>query len=436
VGVLPTLLARPLALLDHLNTHPVDVVEASFGATRALFVKDPLLARRILADQSGGYVQSPMYRKLREIIGTGLTAADGKDWQAMRRAWNAQFTDEALEESWPRLAAGFDTLGARWEAAARAGEPIELYRDMLHVTLANIFALAIGPEEVPHAYLKAFEVFSETAGRNLFLPFVMPDKALALLGGKVRAAKAEVCDNLRMLVRRHQAQGVQGTPTFVRRIASAYAHLPARELEDLLVDQVLTLLLAGHETSASVLTWLFYYTSRDPEIAARVIAECRGAATDRCATIEEALPYTGAVLDEATRLASPTWILSRSVGRATRVGGVEAKVGDLVMISPYSLHRDPRHWDRPEAFRPERFFAEGGKRKVPKAFLPFGFGARYCIGAKLATTESLLAVARLLPRFALRPLGKPPGTRACVVLRLSHPVPCAVSLREDTVPKP
>jgi cytochrome P450 len=179
-----------------------------------------------------------------------------------------------------------------------------------------------------------------------------------------------------------------------------------------LQDEVLTLLLAGHETTASTLSWTWYLIDRHPEVAERMRAEAIAVLGDRTPRFEDlhALTYTGMVIQEAMRMYPPVWALTRRALRADEVGGYRVPAGADVMISPYTLHRNPAFWPDPQRFDPQRFEPTGAVAAAHRyAYIPFGAGPRVCVGSHLGTLEATLVAAMVARRFRLE---LPPGQQA------------------------
>jgi cytochrome P450 len=191
-----------------------------------------------------------------------------------------------------------------------------------------------------------------------------------------------------------------------------------------LVDEVLTLIVAGHETTASALNWTWYLLSQHPDCEARLHRELDAAPKNLESLAQiESLPYTSYVAQEALRLYPPGWLLSRRAIEADVLGGFAIPAGADVLLSPYILHRHPRYWLEPERFRPERFDTEHENERPRFAYMPFAAGPRHCIGESLAMYEMLLHLYHVARRFQLKftPTG-PLELEAQVNLRTRHPL--------------
>ena len=168
-------------------------------------------------------------------------------------------------------------------------------------------------------------------------------------------------------------------------------------------DEVITLFLAGHETTALTLSWTFYLLSRHPDARAALEAEVDAALLGRSPGAADLfrLPFTEAVVSEALRLYPPAYVLGREAAEDTEIGGFPAPRGTTVFMSPWVVHRDPRYFEDPEAFRPQRWL-DGLAKRLPRcAYLPFGGGPRLCIGQSFAMMEAVLLLATVCQRFRL-----------------------------------
>ena len=176
-----------------------------------------------------------------------------------------------------------------------------------------------------------------------------------------------------------------------------------RMSDEQLRDEVITLLLAGHETNALALSWAWYLLSRHPEVEARLLEELREVLGDRAPTVDDVprLRYAGMVIRESMRLYPPAWGLSREAIEECEIGGYRVPAGTQLFIVLWVLHRDPRYFEDPETFYPERW-EDGSAGRIPRyAYLPFGAGPRLCIGSSFAMTEAILLLATMAKRFRL-----------------------------------
>jgi cytochrome P450 len=206
--------------------------------------------------------------------------------------------------------------------------------------------------------------------------------------------------------------------------------MPRRQVR----DELVTLMLAGHETTANGLAWLWYLLDRHPDARERLVAEVDAVATGDRVEVADAdrLVWTRACFQEAMRLFPPAWILEREAAVDDEIGGYHIPRGTTVIIPVFNVHRDPRWWPDPEAFDPERFLGAAPPRGT---YLPFGAGKRVCIGASFALLEATLIVAAVVRRFTLElAAGADVAPEATVTLRPRHGLPMLVRRREQPAP--
>jgi len=192
-----------------------------------------------------------------------------------------------------------------------------------------------------------------------------------------------------------------------------------------LIDEIMTLIVAGHETTASGLNWTWYLLAQHPRVEARLHAEIDAAAELAAPTVSEmdSLGYTRSVIDEALRLYPPGWLLSRRTIEADVLGGYPVPAGTNVLLPLYLLHRHPRFWKRPEEFEPERFAPEHEAERPRFAYMPFAAGPRHCIGETFALYEMLVHLYKVARRYRLRYVpDKPLELEAQINLRTRHPL--------------
>jgi cytochrome P450 len=300
-----------------------------------------------------------------------------------------------------------DELLDRW--SARAGERIDMAEEMAGLTLDIVGRALFGAE----LGAEAQQVYADMAQ-------AMSGWEKMMLPGGARLMRLPIPAFKRMWA------GAAGLDAVVRRLIAASAQRKAEPVHgvdvvgDLLDaeidgerlsseavrDEAMTLLMAGHETTANLLTWAWHLLSRNPDVAARLRRE--SAALGHAPSYEDlrSLPYTYGVVAEVLRLFPPAWVLEREVTEEIVLDGWTIPVGAIVLASQFALHRDPRFWEEPTAFRPERWltaegtFSDDAPGQPRGAFFPFGAGTRVCVGESFAWTEAVLVLARVAPHWA------------------------------------
>ncbi|HWP28608.1 MAG TPA: cytochrome P450, partial [Chloroflexota bacterium] len=295
-----------------------------------------------------------------------------------------------------------EQLLATW----RDGEVRDIHQEMMRLTLQIVARALFGADVADEAAVvdEALRVALERFGTRLSsLAFLLPDTLPTPDNwGFLRAARRLDAIVYRIIAARRASGADRGDLLSILLRARDEADgggMTDRQLH----DEVMTLLLAGHETTAIALSWTWYLLSQHPAVEARLLAELQAVLGGRAPTAEDLprLPYTEWVLWEALRLYPPAWALAREAVQDCEIGGYPVPAGTIVVMSQWLLHRDPRYFDAPERFLPERW-ADGLAKRLPRyAYFPFGGGPRLCIGAGFASLEAALVLATVLPRFRL-----------------------------------
>jgi cytochrome P450 len=302
---------------------------------------------------------------------------------------------------------------ARWEALAARGELVNLTEEMSDLTLEIVMRSLIG-RDLERVTLELganpFEVVAKDSARNL--QFVYKFRSLTGLVQKLLA--------------RRRAQPDEEHFDYLAMLLSARDKETGRPMSDgELIDEILTLIVAGHETTASGLNWTWYLLSQHPEAEARLHAELDAAPELAAPSLVqvEALAYTQQVINEALRLYPPGWVLSRRTIEADVLGGYPVPARTNVLLPLYLVHRHPRFWKDPEVFWPERFAPEHEAERPRFAYMPFAAGPRHCIGETLALFEMFVHLYKVARRYRLRYVpDKPLELEAGINLRTRHPL--------------
>jgi cytochrome P450 len=389
-----------------------DIVRGSFFFLRSSFILNaPDAIRHVLVDNYENYSRTPAgLRVLRPMLGEGLLIAEGRAWKHQRRTLAPAFTPRAVTTLIPHMVAVTDETIANLRRGD--GGAVDLREIMQHMTLeiAGRTMFSFGMER-HGATLRDFVMeYANQLAKPSFLDLILP-----LNWPTPR-------DFPRARFRKRWTQFV-GMLMAERRAAGKQEGAPARDLFDLmnaardpetgeafseaqLGDQVATMILAGHETTATALFWALYLLALDPVAQEQLAAEARQVSADGEADLDR-LKFTRAVVDETMRLYPPAFLIARAAAGNDEVAGIPIKKHDVILIAPWLLHRHEKLWRDPNAFVPERFLSPA---PPPDrfAYLPFGVGARVCIGAHFALVEATLVLARIIAAFRVTLLDKDP----------------------------
>lgn len=403
-GGVPVLGRLPAIARDPLGTFAAvaslgDVVDLGttwdpvVGVSRVRLVTQPALVERLLLDTSR---YDKDYRVLAPVMGDGLFTSAGETWRQQRRMLQPAFLRAAHAGFADAMRAATEARLARWDA----GGVVDLASEMSALTLDIVLRALFGSEarDVEAEVAAGLREAVPLLDARIWLPS-LPDAVPTPANVRLRRAVARL-------------DHVVGRVVDARRAGEPRADLLGvllAEHEDpsdpaaarAVRDQVVTFLLAGHETTAAALTWTCWCLHQDPDALARARDEVRGAAGD----LPDQVPFVAACFQEGTRLYPPVWAFARTATVDGALGSWDARRGDVFFVSPWLLHRRGEDFVDPERFAPERFLAAATWH--PFAYLPFGGGPRTCIGARFAAMEGSIVLAALLRRGAPRFLGVP-----------------------------
>lgn len=373
-------------------------------------VMDPTALRRILLEKVEEYPKSVVTKNLlRPAIGESLFVAEGAHWRWQRRAAAPTFSARNIGALAPVMTAAAEASADR--IATAGPRAVNVYDEMVRATFEVISDVTLsGERHFDRAAMhRAIDNYIDVAGRvSLFdiagMPGWVPRPGRVFSGNALKKMKS-VADEA--IGQRRQAK--QPPDLLDLLIAGTDPETQRQMRGPEIRDNLLTFIVAGHETTALTLSWALYLLSFAPEQQERAAEEARSQLGDRAATADDvaSMPFIRAVVDEALRLYPPAGIISRTAQQADTLCGREVRPGDTVMVPIYALHRNRLIWDNPDAFDPDRFM--GGAPVDRYAYLPFGDGPRICIGAGFALQEAVIILATLLARFRFEAVaGKTP----------------------------
>ncbi|MER6910164.1 cytochrome P450 [Streptomyces sp. NPDC000594] len=389
-----------------------DAVRVALGPRTLYIFNAPEHAKHVLADNSANYHKGIGLTEARRALGDGLLTSEGELWRTQRRTVQPAFQHKRLAAQAEVVADEATRLTDRLRAHTDRG-PVDLTEELTGLTLGVLGRTLLDTDlSVYGSVGHAFEAVQDQAMFEMVTQGMVPLWAPLPQQRRFHRARAELEGVVERLVADRYARpgSTGGDDVLTRLIDSTRRESDPRIARRRLRDEVVTLLLAGHETTASTLGWTFHLLDRHPWAARRVRAEAREVLGDRPPAHEDllGLPYTLSVVQEAMRLYPPVWILTRRAQGDDEVGGYHVPAGADVLVCPYTLHRHPRYWQDPERFDPERFAPEAGQGRPRYAYLPFGAGPRFCVGSNLGTMEAVFVTAMVMREFTLR---TPPGHR-------------------------
>jgi cytochrome P450 len=411
------------------------IVPLRIGLTRGHLVSDPALIRRVLLENYTNYdKQTPAFDAVRVVLGEGMLTSGGAFWKRQRRIAQPAFHGESVRHFGPIMARMATECADEWEAAAGRGETVDACTDMMKVTLRIVAETLFGDDladdadEINRVFPTILACLAARVSSPIQPPLWMPTANNRRLRPALESLNA-IVERLIATKRRRLVEGTQGdaahrdllTILMLARDEETGESMSDRQLR----DEVMTLMIAGHETTANALSWLWVLLDRHPDEQERLRSELVAATGGRAPTVDDVakLPRLKAVISETLRLYPPVWMFDRRALGPDDLGGTKVAKGDLVIFCPYAIHRLPALWTDPEAFRPERFEPGSEEQKNKFAYLPFSAGPRTCLGNSFAMIESQIIVGTLLARFRVRLADEAPvDPQPRVTLRTSRPV--------------
>jgi cytochrome P450 len=365
-----------------------------FAPSRGVYnyiINHPDDIKRVLLSNHRNYTKGDGMDRVKILLGNGLMTSEGDFWRRQRRMMQPSFHRRVIDQFGQLIGEINHKYAQRWSEHAARGEPVNISSDTseltLEIVLRSIFGKDLGRLEQQMG-VNPFEVVAKHSNRDL--KFAFQFRSLARLVGE--------------LIQRRRRESEEHFDFLAMFMGSRDRETNEPMLDKELIDEVLTLIVAGHETTAAALTWTWYLLSQHPDAAQAMQAECDGVSADSALQLDaaESLSFTHQVIQESLRLYPPGWLITRRSIEADELGGYPIAPRTDVFISPYMLHRHPAFWDDPEEFRPDRFAGEDAEERHRFAYIPFAVGPRHCIGESVAMFEMLVHMHTMTRRFSLK----------------------------------
>jgi len=368
--------------------------------------------KRVLVSNHKNYTKGVGLDRVKILLGNGIMTSEGEFWRRQRYMMQPMFHRRVITEFARVIDEANDRFIARWEAQAERGESVNVTDDMSALTLDIVLRAVFGRD---------LDRLSQESGGNPFAVVTREPARNLQFAYKFRSLGKLVA----ALMRRRASEAEEHVDFLAMLMSARDKDTGDAMSERELIDEVMTLVVAGHETTASALNWTWYLLALHPQVESRLHAEIDAAPTSAAPSLArmEALPYTQQVVNEALRLYPPGWLLSRRALGADVLAGFEIPAGADVLLSPYLLHRHPRFWPEPDAFKPERFASENEAARPRFAYMPFAAGPRHCIGETFALYEMLMHLYKVARRYRLTYLpAEPVELEAQINLRTKKPL--------------
>ena len=378
----------------------------------AYFVNDPAEVRRLLVKRHTNFNKGPGFERVKMLLGNGLIVSDGDVWRRSRTMIQPAFSRQKVHDLTDLMLNCARTLDRRWTAAVAAGDSINITEETNRFALDLIVISTFGDDAIR---------WIEEEGDNPF-EFLSRDSARDLaVVMRVREVRQLLLD----LIHKRRSSAAEQHADFMSMYLAATDKSGQPFTDEELLDELITLVVAGFETSANTLNWAWYLLAKHPEVEARVIAEAQQFMPDAAAVNFEnakSMSYTQQVLEETLRLYPPVWLFTRRSNSEDEILDFDVPVGTDVYLSPYILHRTDRFWSDPDKFDPDRFHVDDAPKK-DRPYFPFSLGPRRCLGEYFSFLEMKIHLALLLPRYQMSLLDdSDPGLELGINLRSARDI--------------
>lgn len=402
-GSLAEIRDNPMDFYVRISQQYGGIVRFFYGKKATYLVSEPELIKELLIKHRTHYLKNERYQELQRLIGEGLLLSEGDVWQRQRTSSMPAFKRDRINAQLPVMAELVDERLDKWQARVESGEAFDTEPHFSEISQSLICDFILGTEnrdltEPILEVLRRLMTYWPTPPRTILGGYKIP---LPSTLKKLKQALLDLDECFFEAIRRGRASNQESGALGV--LLQHEHESEGKFTDQQLRDQLVTLYMAGFETSASVATWLFYRLSIQPQIRDRVYAEVDsvlgGAAPDG-----ETLPQldlTKRSIQETMRLYPPAYNFSRIAQKDDVLGGYHIPKGAMVIVAPWATHRVNKYWPDPEGFDPDRFLPERNAKRPAMAYIPFGAGHRVCIGAGLATVQLTVTVARFCQRYRL-----------------------------------
>lgn len=403
LGVLPRVWRDPLAFFLRCGMENPRIAVFQIGPATMYLASHPESVKYILQDNNKNYVKG--YDSVKPLLGEGLVTSEGELWRRQRRLMQPAFHRQRLAELLPIMTVSTEKMLEEWRA--RGGEQRNVARELMLLTqniiVRTMFSADVSDraEEIAAAFAFAMEYLNTV----MFSPIPHYEKLPTPTNLRFRRAMQFIDSVIYGLIRERRQSGAERNDLLQMLMDARDEDTGEGMSERQMHDEILTIFLAGHETTATLLTWSLYLLGQHPEIEERMRGEFAQVLRGRTPEFDDVgnLTYTRQVLDETLRLYPPAWMFARQAVANDEIGGFHLPARSMIVLSPYVTHHLPDFWPEPFRFDPERF-APGAEIDRPRyAYFPFGGGPRMCIGNHFALMEAPIILPMIMQNFRLKP---------------------------------
>ena len=425
--MMPRFRRDPLRTFTNLARQFGDVVRMK-GLWTAYQFSHPRDIEHILQTNHRNYHKSKFYAEGRSSVGNGLLLSEGDFWRRQRRLAQPAFHRQRIAGFAKVMADATEAMLEEWRPSARRGEPLNISAEMMRLTLSIVGSalfstdLSRDTDTIGRSLAVAREHLIRRMWQPVRLPISIPTRRNRNYLRAIRAADAVIYGMI--AERRRRPADAADTDDLLTMLMRARDEETGEAMSDKqLRDEAMTIMVAGHETTALALSWAWYLLSQHAEVERKLHAELAATLDGRAPTFEDIpeLKYTTMIIEEAMRLYPPAWVIARRAVNDDCVGGYRIEANSEVILLPYVTHRHPDFWENAEEFEPARFSPERSEGRPRYAYFPFGGGPRQCIGNNFAMMEATLVLATVAQKYRLRLVpGHPVEPEPSVTLHARH----------------
>ena len=410
LGVMPEFNRDSLSFMEKLARDYGDIVRTRFFYVPAYFLYHPDHIEQVLTTNSRNFIKPLSFRTpfFHRLVGNGLLTSEGDFWRRQRRLAQPAFHRERIS-SYARIMVGdTEEMLATW----RDGEIRDTHRDMMRLTMEvvthTLFKADVSDDADKVA--RSLAVLVEPFGSQATLKWILDNRLPTPTNRRFHKEAAQLDEVIYRIIGQRRASGNQDQGDLLSMLLQAHDEDGSQMTDQQLRDEVITLFLAGQETTALTLTWAWYLLAQHPEAERKLreeLDEVLGGRAPEAADVPQ-LKFTEMIAKESMRLYPPAYVVGREAVEACEIGGYHVPPGMQVFMVPWVVHRDPRFFDEPTAFKPERWTPEFINNLPKFAYFPFGGGPRVCIGNTFAMMEIVLLLATIAQKFRLDLVTKHP----------------------------
>lgn len=394
VGIIPQLIRNPLGTFMSMHEKFGGLVRFQKGRSFRYICYDPEGVNHILVANHKNYTKSKRYEKLKTFLGTGLVTAEGSQWQQMRKAAQPGFAPPAMKDYFQTI----KNVTAATVKRISQNKGMDPQTQMIEITLSIIsqtmFHLDLSAQT--EILSPAFEYCVSFMNHRMEAFIDWDEHYLTTKGKKFNSYKATI-DKLMLDIIRERKENLGQHQDYLETLLQEQIKYPHEISDSLIKDQLITFVMAGHETSANMLSWTLLLLLKNPRHLIEATEFAQSIEISDYTDLPQLAPLEN-ILKESMRLFPPVWMISRDAVAADTVFGFSIPAGSTINICPYVTHRSEKYWTEPNTFKPERFEKDYNK----KAFFPFSSGPRSCIGSQLALMEGKWILYQILRNFNLR----------------------------------